>query len=77
LTAGSGVRISKSAHLLRTAVWDDVAIGDDVSLVECVVGDGARVPDGARFERCVLLPAAACQPSPGQRVDGDLLVAPF
>lgn len=77
LTAGSGVRISKSAHLLRTAVWDDVAIGGGVSLVECVVGDGARVPDGARFERCVLLPATACEPAPGQRVEGDLLVAPF
>ncbi len=77
LTAGAGVRISKSAHLLHTAVWDDVTIGDGVSLVECVVGDGAEVPDGARFERCVLVPATSCQPSPGQRVEGDLLVAPF
>ena len=77
LTAGSAVRINESAHLLRTAVWDDVAIGDRVSLVECVVGDGARVPDGGRFERCVLLPATACEPGPGQRVEGDLLVAPF
>jgi NDP-sugar pyrophosphorylase family protein len=77
LTAGSAVRISKSARVLRTAVWDDVSIGDGASLVECVVGDGARVPVGARFERCVLLPAAACEPAPGQRVEGDLLVAPF
>jgi len=77
LTAGSAVRINESAHLLRTAVWDDVAIGDRVSLVECVVGDGVRVPDGGRFERCVLLPATACEPGPGQRVEGDLLVAPF
>jgi NDP-sugar pyrophosphorylase family protein len=77
LAAGSAVRISKSARVLRTAVWDDVSIGDGASLVECVVGDGARVPEGARFERCVLLPAAACEPAPGQRVEGDLLVAPF
>lgn len=77
LTVGSGVRIGKSARLIRTAVWDDVAIGDGVSLVDCVVGDGARVPGGARYERCVLLPASACDPAPGQRVEGDLLVAPF
>jgi NDP-sugar pyrophosphorylase family protein len=77
LTAGSAVRIGKSAHLLHTAVWDDVAIGDGASLVECVVADGARIPDGARFERCVLLPAGACEPAPGQRMEHDLLIAPF
>jgi NDP-sugar pyrophosphorylase family protein len=75
LAAGARVRIAKSAHLSRTAVWDDVVIGEGASLVECVVADGARVPGGARYERCALVPAAAC--APDDRVDGDLLVAPF
>ncbi len=77
LTAGAGVRISESAHLSRTAVWDDVAIGDGASLVECVVADGARVPAGASYQRCVIVPADSCEPAGRQRLEGDLLIAPF
>lgn len=77
LTTGAGVRISESAHLSRTAVWDDVAIGDGASLVECVVADGARVPAGASYHRCVIVPADSCEPTGRQRLEGDLLIAPF
>lgn len=77
LASGARARIAKSAHLSRTAVWDDVVVGDGASLAECIVADGARVPAGARYERCVLVPAAACEPGPNDRVDGNLLVAPL
>ena len=77
LTAAARVRISESAHLVRTAVWDDVVVDDEVSLADCVVADGAHIPAGARYERCVIVPVAACEPAPGQRLEGDLLVAPF
>ncbi len=77
LTAGAAARISESAHLSRTAVWDDVAIGDGASLVECVVADGARVPAGASYQRCAIVPAESCEPTGRQRVEGDLLSAPF
>jgi hypothetical protein len=77
LAAGARGRISESARLVRTAVWDDVVIDDDVSLADCVVADGARIPAGARYERCAIVPASACGPTPGQRVENALLIAPF
>jgi NDP-sugar pyrophosphorylase family protein len=77
LAAGARVRISESARLERTAVWDDVRIGERASLVECIVGDGVRVPAGTRFERCAIVPAAGCEPHARERVEGDLLIAPF
>jgi NDP-sugar pyrophosphorylase family protein len=66
---------ASSARLVRTALWDDVSVGDAVELVDCIVCDGARIPDGARYERCALLPAADRTPANNERIDGGLLVA--
>lgn len=77
LVGTAAVSCGESAHLTRTAVWDDVVIGRGASLVECVVGDGCRIPAGARYERCAIVPAAACEPPAGARVEGDLLIAKF
>jgi NDP-sugar pyrophosphorylase family protein len=77
LVGASGVQISESARLTGTAVWDDVTIGDNASLVECVVADGVRVPAGARYRRCAIVPAGACEPAGTERVERDLLIAPF
>ena len=70
-------RIAASAALDRTAVWDDVTIGRDARLVECIVGDGARIPDGARYERMALVPAASRVPGEGERVHDGLLARPL
>jgi mannose-1-phosphate guanylyltransferase len=70
---GARTQIDPSAHLVRTIVWDDATIGKDVALRDCLVGDGARIPDGAAFEGCALVPADG-PPSPGERVEGKLLV---
>jgi mannose-1-phosphate guanylyltransferase len=77
LVAGSRLRIDGSAHLDRTAVWDDVVIGAGASLIECVVGDGVTIPAGAGYERCAIVPATACQAADGHRIEGDLLIASF
>jgi NDP-sugar pyrophosphorylase family protein len=77
MASGSRLRIDDSARVLRTAIWDDVTIGRDVEVIECVVGDGVRVPAGARYERCAIVPAGARTPGSGERIDGDLLVAPL
>ena len=65
------------ARLVRTAVWDDVVIGSRVDLVECIACDGARVPDGARYERCAILPAAGRAAAEGERIEGALLIKPI
>jgi NDP-sugar pyrophosphorylase family protein len=77
LAAGTGARISESAHLERTAVWDDVTIGEGARLVECVVADGARVPARARYERCAIVPAGACDARAHERIENGLVISPF
>jgi NDP-sugar pyrophosphorylase family protein len=77
LVSGRGCRIADSARLTRTAVWDDVTIGRDASLDECIVCDGVRIPDGARYERVAIAPARASPPGGGAYVDGALLIKPI
>jgi NDP-sugar pyrophosphorylase family protein len=77
LVSGRHVEIHASASVARTAIWDDVTIGADAELVECIVCDGAIIPAGARYRRCAILPAAGRDPKGTARLDGDLLVASF
>jgi mannose-1-phosphate guanylyltransferase len=66
--------IASSARLVRTAVWDDVTVGADALVTDCVVCDGARIPDGARFTRLAIVPAGGRRPRDDERVDGHLLI---
>jgi mannose-1-phosphate guanylyltransferase len=77
MTAGDRVDIAASARTIRTAVWDDVTVGRDAELVECIVGDGARIPDGARYERCAIVPAAGRTAQGAERIEGGLLIKPI
>ena len=70
---GAAARIAASAVLTRTAVWDDVTIGERARLEECIVCDGAIVPEGAGYRRCALVPAVRA-PREDERVEGSLLV---
>jgi NDP-sugar pyrophosphorylase family protein len=67
-------KIHPSAQLVRTVAWDDVVVGAHARLHDCIVGDGAWIPDGAVFERCAIVPAGGRQPAAGERVEGGLLV---
>jgi mannose-1-phosphate guanylyltransferase len=74
--------VAESARVVRTAVWDDVSIGRGATLTECVVCDGARIPEGAHYERCVILRATGAAAeraasSAGARAAGDLLIWPI
>jgi NDP-sugar pyrophosphorylase family protein len=71
------VTIDPSAELRRTAVWDNVAIGADAVLYDCIVGDGVEIPAGARYRRCAIVPAGTSAPHTGEQVEGQLLVKPF
>lgn len=74
LLGGDGTSVHESARLTRTVVWDDVVVGAEASLTDCVVADGARVPGGSRYEGCVIVPAGLRVPEAGDRVDGRLLL---
>lgn len=74
---GARCEIGNSSVLVRSTVWDDVAIGDGAQLFECVVADGVRIPAGSRYEGCAIVCASGRTPVDGERLDGDLLVRAF
>ena len=74
---GAGTHIADSAVLVRSMVWDDVTVGARAHLQDCIVADGVRIPDGARYERCAIVPAGERDPAEGERIDGELLVRSF
>jgi NDP-sugar pyrophosphorylase family protein len=71
---GRHVETDRSAILDRTVVWDDVTVGRDARLSECVVGDGVRIPEGANYHRCAIIPAGTKLPEAGERIEGGLLL---
>lgn len=77
LVSGARLDVHASAALTDTSVWDDVTIGPGARLEASIVCDGARVPAGARYVRCAILPAGGQSPAAGERVEGDLLISPF
>jgi mannose-1-phosphate guanylyltransferase len=74
---GARTEIGDSAVLVRSTLWDDVAIGAGAQLYECVVADGVHVPSGARYKRCAIIRASGRTPAQGERLEGELLVRSF
>jgi NDP-sugar pyrophosphorylase family protein len=68
-TRGDRVRIAASARVSRSILWDDVTVGEDAVLDECVVADGVTISAGARYQRCAIVRADGR--------DSDIIVAPL
>lgn len=66
--------IASSAVLTRTAVWDDVIVGDEARLTDCIVADGVRIPEGTHLERCAIVAAAGQPPREDERIENGLLI---
>jgi mannose-1-phosphate guanylyltransferase len=75
--AGSRTAVHRGAHVTRSVLWDDVEIADDVSLDECVVADGVRIPPGVRLSRRAIVPCGDRLPGAGDARVGDLFVSPL
>jgi NDP-sugar pyrophosphorylase family protein len=58
VTCGRRIRIDPTARVSRSILWDDVEVGGECVIDECVVVDGVRVPRGASYRRSILMPAA-------------------
>jgi NDP-sugar pyrophosphorylase family protein len=52
---GRNARIDRSADIDGSVLWDDVQVGADASVQECIVADGVEVPAGARYQRSILM----------------------
>ena len=65
---GARARIDASARITGSILWDDVDVGADVVIDQCIITDRVRVPPGAAYRHTTLL----------QRDDSDELIAmPF
>lgn len=74
---GVGSRVDPTAQLVRTVLWDDVQVGPRAVLRDCVVADGARIPADTTLTAQAIAPACGERPRTGERLLGELLVAPL
>jgi mannose-1-phosphate guanylyltransferase len=54
-TVGQRDRIDSSAQVTDSILWDDVEVGADAVIEECIVTDGVSIPAGARYRQTVLV----------------------
>jgi mannose-1-phosphate guanylyltransferase len=74
VAAGRGCRVSPSAWLEGTVLWDDVTVGADARLTGCIVTDGAIIPPGLRLERRAVVAAHGRPVAAGEERQDDLLI---
>ena len=65
--AGRRVHVDRSAAVVRSILWDDVAIGSECHLERCIVTDRVRVPAGSNYRDAVLLASS----------EGDVIASPL
>ena len=54
---GTGCTIAESAHVRDSIMWDDVTIGEEVSLYRTILADDVEIPDGTHFENAAIVRA--------------------
>ncbi len=75
---GDGVTLRRRSSLIRSILWDDVVVGEEASLDECLVTSGTRIPSGIRLRRRILLDEATYTGDrKGLERSGPLLMASF
>ena len=77
LVGNRGISIDPTARVERSAVWDDVTIGKNCTIEECIVCDGVQVPAGSSYRRTALVPYAGQPVQQDERVEGGLLLRMF
>jgi NDP-sugar pyrophosphorylase family protein len=77
LPPGRNTMIDSTSRVAGTAIWDDVVIEPRCEIEDCVLGDNVTVRSGARYRHLAIVRATGLTARPGERVDGDLLIAPI
>ena len=71
---GTGTHVDATARIEESILWDDVEVGAGSMLRQCIVTDGARVPEDTSWVG-VTLRRANGELAPGERRIGDLAIA--
>jgi mannose-1-phosphate guanylyltransferase len=75
---GNRIVMRRRSSLVRSILWDDVIIGEESSLEECIVSSNARIPPKSRFKRKILIDEATYGGDrKGLEPSGNLLLASF
>jgi mannose-1-phosphate guanylyltransferase len=53
-SVGRSAHIDPSAHITESILWDDVEVGAEAVVDQCIVTDGVSIPARARYEHMVL-----------------------
>jgi len=52
------VHVDPSADVKGSILWDDISIGQDATVVDCIVTDRVSVPAGTAYQRSILIQTA-------------------
>jgi NDP-sugar pyrophosphorylase family protein len=74
---GARTALAAGARVSRSVLWDDVCVEGGAVVDQCIVTDGARVPEGARLRRSVVTREPGREPGPDEAQLGDLIVSPL
>ena len=72
---GRHVRVAASASVTRSLLWDDVSVGEEARLEDCIVGDGVAIPAASIFRRRAIVRTEVEPAGPTESRVGDLLIA--
>ena len=70
---GSNCEISSSATVRDSVMWDNVNVGEDVSLYRTILADGVSIPAGESFENAAIVQAEmvrSCDEIPEKALKG-------
>ena len=78
VSLGLRSRVHPSARVERSILWDDVTVGADCVVTDCILTDGVQLSYGITLDRqAVVRSPAEARPMPGATRLGDLLAIPI
>jgi NDP-sugar pyrophosphorylase family protein len=84
IVKGVNVRISGSASVNDSVIWDDVSIAESARISRAIIGDGVKIIEGEKFENVAIVRAdmlAHCAEIPEKALKGEVIgenyVVPF
>jgi len=73
---GARTIVHPTASVKRSILWDDVDVGPNCTITDCVVADGVRLPSDTVLHRQLIIPASDRSVSGATQV-GDALAIPL
>lgn len=84
IVKGANVKISDSATVKDSVIWDDVSIAESALISRAIIGDGVKISEGEEFENVAIVRAdmlAHCAEIPEKALKGQVIgenyVVPF